>query len=289
MNFKIVSIGLLASMVLASCNSGSSSASTPAPDVKTNGCYPESELMKAGIVGGEKVANYDVDAKKVVLLFAEDDEGRTSICTSTAIAPNVLLTAAHCISKHHYVVFHSSISCESGFDPQQHLARVRGVVKNADWSEDSKDLKNTATDVAIVILEKNIPSSYRVMKIANPDEVNFQSGLVRFIGYGVTDYEGGGSGILRKTEFSITNVEVDKEMNVVGVDQSNGSGVCSGDSGGPSLVTVNGEEQILGVNSVVSGKDKENLCRDKSFQTLASGHIPWIKKALAKFGMNINL
>lgn len=288
-NFKNVSMGLLACMVLSSCNNGSSSASTPAPDVKQKGCISESDLMKAGIVGGQKVTNADVDSKKVVLLFAEDDEGKMSICTSTPISENVLLTAAHCISKKHFVVFNSSISCESGFNAQQHIGAVAGAIKHQDWDENSKSEANTAVDVAIVVLEDRIPLSYRISKIANPAAVDLTSGLIRFIGYGVVDYKAGGSGILRKTEIPVSKAKPDVAANVVRIDQSNGHGVCSGDSGGPSLVRVNGEEQILGVNSVVGGTSKETLCRESAVQTLAYGHITWIKQQLAKYGMTINL
>lgn len=288
MNFKNVSVGLLATLVFASC-SGSSSASTPAPDVKQNGCVSESDLMKSGIVGGQKVANADVDSKKVVLLFAQDDEEKTSICTATPIAPNVLLTAAHCISKKHFVVFNSSISCESGFSAKQHIGAVYTAIKHQDWDENSKSEANTAKDVAIVILQSNIPSSYRVSKIADPAQVDFASGAIRFIGYGVVDYKAGGSGILRKTEIPVSKAVADVTNNVVRIDQSNGHGVCSGDSGGPSLVKVNGQEQILGVNSVVGGSSKATLCREEALQSLAIGHIPWIKQQLAKYGMNINL
>lgn len=288
MNFKKSTMSLLAVMALASCKGGTA-ASTPAPDVKQNGCVSESDLMKSGIVGGQKVSNADVDSKKVVLLFAQDDDDKTSICTATPIAPNILLTAAHCISKKHFVVYNSSISCESGFSAKQHVGGVIAAIKHQDWDENSKSEGNTAKDVAIVILQGNIPSSYRVSKIADPAAVDFNNGVVRFIGYGVVDYQAGGSGILRKTEIPMTKAVADVANNVVRIDQSNGHGVCSGDSGGPSLVNVNGQEQILGVNSVVGGSSKATLCREEALQSLAIGHIPWIKQQLAKYGMNINL
>jgi len=289
MNFKKAALGLLATAVLASCNNSSSSASTPAPDVQTKGCIKESDLMKAGIVGGEKVSNYDVDSKKVVLLFAEDDEENMSICTSTPIAPNVLLTAAHCLSKKHFVVFNSSISCESGFNSEKHIGQVRFAFKHESWDEDADTESNSANDVAIVILEENIPSSYRVSKIARPSDVDFESGSVRFIGYGVTDYKAGGSGILRKTEITIDKAKVDSGRNLVRIDQSGGQGVCSGDSGGPSLVKVNGEERILGVNSVVGGSSKEKMCRQMAIQSLAAGHISWIETKLSMYNIDIKL
>lgn len=112
--------------------------------------------------------------------------------------------------------------------------------------------------------------------------------MIQFIGYGVVDYEASGSGILRKTEIPIQNASVDILKNVVRIDQSSGHGVCSGDSGGPSLVKVNGQDQILGVNSVVGGFSHASLCRREARQSLAYGHIPWIKAELAKIGIIFN-
>jgi secreted trypsin-like serine protease len=289
MNFQTSSLCALLMLSLASCNNSSSSASTPAPDVKQAGCITESELEKAGIVGGEKVSNTDADSKKVMLLYAQDEDEKTSICTASAIAPNVLLTAAHCIREKHFVVLNSSISCESGFDASKHIAEVRGVLKHKDWDLESTSGSNSAKDVAIVVLKENLPSSYRVLKIADPTRVDFANGEIRFIGYGVVDYNSGGSGILRRTSIPISKVTANTNKNIVEIDQSNGQGVCSGDSGGPSLVKIDGVEQILGINSVVAGTEDASLCRDGAIQSLASGHIPWIKSELAKVGIMINL
>ncbi len=274
--------------MLSSCNNSSSSSTPVTPEVERN-CVPESELNQAGIVGGEKVSIYDTDSKKVVMLYGRVDDEHSSICTATAIAPNVLLTAAHCIQKSNFAIFHIALSCESGFTPQKYLAETITAIKNKKWLENGKGLSNTANDVAIVILKHDIPSSYRVMKIADPSKIDYSQGKIRFLGYGVVDYEAGGSGILRKTSIDITDVKTDIANNIVEIDQSHGHGVCSGDSGGPSFVMVGNQEQILGVNSIVRASAEGRECTDGAAQTLAAGHIDWIKSELAKLGMNINL
>ena len=171
----------------------------------------------------------------------------------------------------------------------KHIVEVRGVLKHKDWDPDSESMNNSANDVALVVLKQNLPSAYRVLKIADPAAVDFINGEIRFIGYGVVNYKAGGSAILRRTSLPIDKAAVYTDRNLVKIDQSNGHGVCSGDSGGPSLVKVNGQEQILGINSVVGGASKETLCQDIAVQSLASGHIPWIKAELAQVGINIKL
>lgn len=298
MNIKTISIALsLLSLMSCSSGGGGSPVSTPAPpDVGTKSCISEAELLKPGIVGGSRVENFDLDSKKVMLLIAfgaEDDKGdrETSLCTASAIAPNVLLTAAHCIAQDHIAFFHNSLSCESGADIKGQSIAASDAVVHEKYIKEATSSANSANDVAIVILSKNIPSGYQVLKIADPDTVDFTTGELKFIGYGNVNYKAGGSGILRKTTIPITQVKSDLGANIVRIDQSQSHGVCSGDSGGPSIVKVNGQEQILGINSTVgtTSEDEADACRDKATQSLAFGHKAWIKSTLLKRGIIINL
>lgn len=298
MKIKLKSLSLVVfSIYISSCDKGSSPAKTEVPNVTQNGCVKESDLMKPGstssIVGGSKVAKTDPDSKKVMMLYTESKNGKSSICTTTAIAPNVLLTAAHCLSDDfHAAIFNTSISCESGFNMQTHMGRGIDAFMHPDYNRlsDSSLKESAGVDIAIVILEKSIPSPYRIMKIANPNDVDLSSGSVQLIGYGTVNYKAGGSAILRKTNLPSKQIKIEKDANVVLIDQSLGHGVCSGDSGGPSFVKIRGQEQILGVNSAVYGATKEeDACKVAAIQSLAFGHIEWIKSELAKRGYNIEL
>lgn len=286
---------LLVVALLSSCSQGGSSASAPVPNVQQKGCVKESDLMKpdptSGIVGGDKVHNSQPDSKKVIMLYTESNSGNNaSICTATAIAPNILITAAHCLSDKHFAIFNSSISCESGFSIDKHMFAASDAFKHPDYNQYSSE--GPSTDVAIVILEKDIPSSYRIMKIADPEKVNLSKGSIQLIGYGATNFNAGGSAILRKTDLPSKQFTINKEKNIVDIDQSYGHGVCSGDSGGPSLAKINGQDYILGINSIVYGSsfnNREDACKFYARQSLAYGHLSWIKEELAKRGINISL
>ena len=65
-----------------------------------------------------------------------------------------------------------------------------------------------------------------------------------------------------------------------------GTGICKGDSGGPSFIkNTKGEMQIIGINSYVVGPDAD-ICSKNSFQTLAHSYKAWIDSKLSAINKN---
>ncbi len=264
----------------------------PGPNSKsnpnTNTCFPEKSLVQTtqteslnAIVGGDRVYQSEPDANRVVLLF--NTEG--AICTAAPIARDVLLTAAHCalstIEKY-VVVYYSSLTCESGFDITnlQMVGLVKELVVHEAYS-DSAPASQLKGDLALVFLSKDIPVNYPIYRIADPNLVN-SSNFLKLYGYGSVGYGKRGSGIMRKTELPAVSYKIDRTDQKVYVDQSAGNGVCSGDSGGPGLVDINGEFQILGVNSYVSSTNpNEDACKDSAALVLVDSYRDWIEIKMA--------
>lgn len=239
-------------------------------------CVPASQLN--GIISGYKVSSQDELAKKVVMLLMEGE--KSSICTGTPIAKDVILTAAHCVKGATRVraIFHTDITCESGFNINDHA-----IESSSFFYHDKYSGKTDATnDVALVKLKSAIPSDYDISKVYDGYS-SLSSDTVTFAGYGVTreaTEEGvpSGEGFLRMTTKSYRS-EVRKDgMNLV-IDQPY-TGVCSGDSGGPIFVEVRGEKQIIGVNSVVSGPTQSRVCHGKAVAMYAPHFTDWIRTAL---------
>lgn len=266
---------------IVGCNSGSRSAERNPNINKTDNskrtCVPESELMANNIVGGQIVAPADEDSKLVMLLVSNGQ-----LCTSVAIAKKVILTAAHCIAGNKtntYISFYSSVSCESGFNKNLYTQGITDTVVNEKYDSSLSPEKMTG-DLALVFLENEIPKGYTIFKIADPQKID-QSGSMYLYGYGKTGSNAGGVGMLRKTVLNHNAFEIDTAKSKVQVDQSNGSGICMGDSGGPSFVTdTNGELQILGINSYVTGPEKD-ICSEASYQTLVFAYKDWIESKIA--------
>ena len=81
--------------------------------------------------------------------------------------------------------------------------------------------------------------------------------------------------------------EIDHSVQEVRIDQTYGRGVCSGDSGGPGLVYLDGEYQILGVNSYVSGSRGSDYCMNEGNLALADHYLSWIENKMAARGRSL--
>lgn len=290
MLFQVMKSFVLTSLIItltSSCSGDKAKDIIPTPE-ENQSCISESVLNTAGIVGGRKVSRADAEANKAVLLLTMGADNEMGICTATAIAPNVVLTAGHCVDlseEKTAVAIGTGISCESGFNINTDLIKVRRILRHNLYSDYVRGESFTKYDIALVILSENLPSRYQIFKIANPEKVDASSPL-RFTGFGTINFKKGGSGIMRSTELPRSGFTYDLDKKTVTVDQSYGTGICTGDSGGAGLVLVNGQEQILGVNSVVSNLGSEQtVCNYKSRLTLAFGHMSWIKERLAAYSI----
>ncbi|WP_041575054.1 S1 family peptidase [Pseudobdellovibrio exovorus] len=245
------------------------------------GCVSESNLLAAGLIGGQVVQKADPDSNFAVLIISGGH-----ICTASPIRDNVLLTAAHCFDKDKLsdtvAVFYPSLSCESGYDKRQHSVPALSVAIHDDFKSDVQ-IDKTEGDMALVFLSSKIPDNYPIYKVGQPSNIAAGSDLVLY-GYGRTNSNGGGSGILRKIHVGSDNYVVSELNKRVVINQSQGSGICNGDSGGASLVTNrDGEMQILGISSYVTGPT-EDVCSAMGVQTLASTYNDWIERIIAEQG-----
>lgn len=272
------------SFVLFSCQKHSNPAQIPHTN-KINPsatCVPESDLLSGNIMGGKIVKQSDEDSKMAVMLNSNNH-----ICTAMPIAKRVLLTAAHCIvgSKlNTAVVFHSSVSCESGFNKNEHLKKVSETIVHEKFNDDPSPDKMIA-DIALVVLEEDIPEGYEIFKIANPKEIEETESDIYLYGYGVSSSNSKDAGVLRKLKLENSLYKITQGEDKIKLSQTSTRGICKGDSGGASYVKIKNEMQILGINSYVEGPTSD-ICSDKGVQTLVDSYRNWVNDKISEIEKN---
>jgi hypothetical protein len=210
----------------------------------------------------------------------------TTECSGTVIAAKgrtgFYLTAAHCVVE---------------FDAQNSAPVVPIMMSDPTTMELLMGSDYSAPTGAYGIIDATIPTQYNgsvvtdydvavvrfagitpsvpiisVMSAAQDSAVKFGAGsTVKVIGYGMTDTNMDNT--LRNTVAK--TVASTKSQDVV-YDQSNGQGLCEGDSGGPALFNDSGTLLVAAVNSWVAGAQGQDPCLDQGASVRASFHENFI-------------
>jgi hypothetical protein len=158
------------------------------------------------------------------------------VCTGTAIAPRVVLTAAHCIAG--VALADLAVGLGAAADGEQ-IAVTHTRPHPRYHSSFLTD------DVGLVLLaEPAIAAAAAPPRLRAPLGESALGGPVRVVGYGRTEPEG--SNAPRKHEGVAALEEIRVRELVVGPGPSL---PCTGDSGGPAFVTIDGVELLAGVAS----------------------------------------
>ena len=232
-------------------------------------CLVLSVTTAAAMVGGAQPAEQSI-ARHVVLIV-----GGNNLCTGVAIAPDLVLTAAHCVldnGKYRLVTF------------EGRRASVREVAAVASHPQFSA--RADAPDIAVVKLAAT-PAPNLVPAALSERRAPPSVGD-RFIvaGFGVAvPGDRKTAGKLRAVTLVATDRPSSQQLSLVDpqrLGEKPGLGVCNGDSGGP--VFEEGDRALVGIVSWSGRSDGEPVCG------FVSGVIPlaryryWILDTAAKLG-----
>jgi hypothetical protein len=170
----------------------------------------------------------------VVMLGYNQGTTAQELCSASVVSPHVLLTAAHCTGAS--FVFTGTMLTNP--PPPDEIISIRSFQPNPAYNTDTGD-------VAVVIL--NAPTTIPPLPFNHFPLTNAKAGLAgRVAGYGITgggDNAGVTAGTRRVAPTTLN--QVTESDTIILYDKTHS--LCFGDSGGPSLFTLDGQEQIAGV------------------------------------------
>jgi secreted trypsin-like serine protease len=282
-----------------------------------SGCAEnKSQIYKgdgAEILNGSEVLDTNPISKKVLFLATGAkllktptggySASQTGQCTATAIAPKVILTAAHCVKAADpkndqtpdslYIILGRK-PWKSKFDSKLWYG-VEKIIAHSGYK------KNTAggsvDDIAILQLKTALPAE-SVSELASAKELS-STMIMTLAGYGmrsnVNNLNEANTQMNLGELFSVSKMITNFDVNslTIEIDQHDQKGICSGDSGGPGLI-FNAELKKFVTIGVVSGNrwdvaDKDKLdpqnkldCFGFAVYTnvMNPGYYDWIQKTI---------
>ena len=252
-------------------------------------CVPDFGVTQQAIHKG--IPAEDDIYSGVVSLAIRTDRDISNYCSGTLIAPNIVLTAAHCVSDTEEIPMNKLFND----------GRIVVVV----GSDVSDSIIYTATrlsvhpkfnfeffehDLAILWLEHEVPTEYATpIPILENSEVilSHKSNHERFetVGYGIDDDDV--DGVRLRTEGVIYDYcyigEKFCTVDAYSISIPEGAllqnlekgGPCIGDSGGPLLVDIDGQKHVM---AVISYGDAN--CERYSVSTTIPDHFSWINRQI---------
>jgi secreted trypsin-like serine protease len=189
------------------------------------------ESTAAKIVNGTQCGS--LNKSPVVIVLRNTPSGQTGLCSGTMLSPNKVLTAAHCLEGA------SSIDILFGTATDKFA-----FVTASSWNIHPGFSRATFTDdIGIVHTPVTLPVPNLPILTSRAPKVDDK---VSIFGYGATSGGAAIDGKLRSGAMTISGVDIGR---IFAIFDANSSNTCSGDSGGPMLLEVGGQQAIVGTTS----------------------------------------
>ena len=205
---------------------------------------------------------------------------RGSLCTGTALARDLVLTAGHCVAPAASYRVLTADRKPPGF-------AIKSITVNPRYNPNDYASRRVTVDIALLKLAAPLaaditPAALAPTPIVKPGD--------RFViaGYGTTAYGSErGIGSPRAAALIVTGRPGNLQIRLVDPatqGERTGIGGCTGDSGGPVFVESRNKLGIIGVISWSTGPNLSEGCGGMTGVTPLSQHRAWVIDTAAKLG-----
>jgi secreted trypsin-like serine protease len=226
------------------------------------------------MVGGASIVGRTGAGAHIVMIIGT----RGNICTGTALAPDLVLTAGHCVAP--VATYRVLLDKPPGM-------AIHSIAVHPRYSPKDYASGRVTADVALLKLERPLPADIVPARLAPNTAVKPGD---RFIvaGFGVTlAHSDNGVGTARQAALVATGRPGNLQIRLVDPatrDRRRGLGACIGDSGGPAFTVRGGIHAVIGVVSWSTGPALSDGCGGLTGVTPLELYRGWVIEQATKFG-----
>ena len=209
-------------------------------------------------------------ARAIVMLIDDKED----LCTATALARDLVLTAAHCVTgkrKRSVKVYQDGATIP-----------VRMIALHPRFDAKAYALARATADLALLRLEQPLPDIVAPVALGEERRVAVGESLT-IAGFGVTDaFTPYGLGIPRQATLAVTGKPGSLQIRLVDPAAANrrvGRGACTGDSGAPAF---DAGGRLIGIVSWSTAPNDEIGCGGLTGLTPLLIYRNWIEQEAAK-------
>jgi hypothetical protein len=225
-----------------------------------------SPLPAAAIINGVP-AGGEVAAQTALIVST-----RGASCSGAVLAPDLVLTAAHCVAPR----ANYAVAILGGSTPR--LITVARVVLHPRFDPAQFQTRRPTPDLALLKLSQPLPGNFRAVRLARDPALPRPGDRYTLAGFGMTA-EGNekSAGTLR----TLTLPAIGTTGGIM-VRLSGGGGACTGDSGGPAF-RDGVVAAVIGWTTGPRGRG----CGNVTGATLVGPQIAWIEATARQLGSRI--